>query len=149
MSTGWFNIRCIINMPIWYISILFQCYIIAFVFVKIISRHKYSQYILAIPVIFNLSIEYSGLVNSNILLINGYSSRGIRAFFVGIILVIILEKYNREIEKHCRILLACAYMILLSIYLLYKGFGEGIFGNVFMKFTNPVRYDIDIYLDFL
>ena len=40
-------------------------------------------------------------------------------------------------------------MILLSIYLLYKGFGEGIFGNVFMKFTNPVRYDIDIYLDFL
>lgn len=37
-------------------------------------------------------------------------------------------------------------MILLSIYLLYKGFGEGIFGNVFMKFTNPVRYDIDIYL---
>lgn len=61
-------------------------------------------------------------------------------------MVIILEKYNREIEKHCRILLACAYMILLSIYLLYKGFGEGIFGNVFMKFTNPVRYDIDIYL---
>lgn len=80
MSTGWFNISCIINMPIWYISILFQCCIIAFVFVKIISRHKHSQYILAIPVIFNLSIEYSGLVNSNILLINGYSSRGIRAF---------------------------------------------------------------------
>lgn len=143
MPTGWFNMGYIINMPIWYISILFQCYIIAYIFVRIISKYRCSQYILFIPIVFNLSIEYSGIVNTNFLLVNMFSTRGIKAFFIGIILMVVLEKYSRLIESYRKGLLACAYTILLLIYALYKEFGDAIFGNllyvlVFIVYPNVI-----------
>lgn len=133
----------IINMPIWYISILFQCYIIAYIFVRIISKYRCSQYILFIPIVFNLSIEYSGIVNTNFLLVNMFSARGIKGFFIGIILMVVLEKYSRLIESYRKGLLACAYTILLLIYALYKEFGDAIFGNllyvlVFIVYPNVI-----------
>lgn len=135
MPTGWFNMGCIINMPIWYISILFQCYIIAYIFVRIINRCKCSNWLWCIPIIFYLSVEYSALANSNFLLINQFTARGIKAFFIGIVLTVLLEKYEAWIVKNLKPILIGVYSVLLLIYALFKAFGEGIFGNVLYVFV--------------
>lgn len=128
MPTGWFNMGFIVNMPIWYISILLQAYILAYILVKTVKKTNISI-IYIFPIIFYLSLDCSGGTNINFWMLNQFTSRGIKAFFVGLIFAAILNEHQQIIENNKKRLLRFVYILLGVIYLLYKKMGESILGN--------------------
>ncbi len=130
VQVGWFEMTPSLNHPTWYLSVLMQCYIFAFIFEKIVARAKNAQCILVIPLLMALAIENSALIETEFFICNRLSVRGIEAFFVGVILAKLIQKHQLTIEQNIKKLVGCCYMIIGLIILLVKHLGIGFWGDV-------------------
>ena len=79
-----------LNGPIWYISVLLICYVIAFFISKKIK--KYGSYLYICPIIIGLVIFYFNNIQPVIFKID--LARGLVAFFTGVLLGSFFEIYN-------------------------------------------------------
>lgn len=126
IPVGWFEQNYTINMPIWYISVLFQCYMLAYG-LTCLRKYKGSNFVYVLPILFALAYDYCGL-NFTFGVINYNTSRGCKAFFLGLLLGEFLKISDALGLNKRRILLGC-YSILIFIGIMVYIFGEIILGN--------------------
>ncbi len=129
VQTGWFNQTYIVNMPIWYISVLLQCYIIAFLLVRIISQKDYNVFIFCIPILLFISADYAGITGLNWFLLNGATSRGMQGFFVGILIYDLLQSIEYS-DKRRKICVTVALLTIILIIISCKVYGDYFIGNI-------------------
>lgn len=79
-----------LNGPIWYVSVLMLCYIVAYVLTKS-TQKQHSIYIYIIPIALGIMIQSSGV---NYPMWNLNVARGYIAFFVGVILGELLANFH-------------------------------------------------------
>lgn len=125
IQTGWASLNPMVNNPTWYISVLLLCYVIFYATVWLSVRWNIS------PVYFFIAVIMAGIgiVNYNINLpfLNEYSARGYYAFFAGLILAIVIEKYGitkrMTIIAIINVLLTAFFMVyFIHIYKLFDDF---------------------------
>lgn len=123
VHAGWFATNSGINNPTWYISVLLLCYIIFYFLVYISEKlHISYNYFFIGMIIIGLSIQYYDI---NCPFLNIYSSRGYVAFFLGVLLAFIVNKYTFCIHyKMCMlIILSIPYLIYKQYWLVLKDAG--------------------------
>lgn len=130
IPTGWFNMSYIVNMPVWYIGVLLQCYIIAFFIIKIQKKYDLSSFIYLLPIIIYLSLDYSGGTGLNFFILNGATSRGIQGFFVGIIMFTILKNNEKWICSHRNRVILISLIIVILVYISKVLYGDSFLGNL-------------------
>ena len=148
VSSGWFNMTCVVNMPLWYISVLLQCYILAYVFIRGMKKYNITKSILVLPVVICLSLEYSGAINFNFFLLNPLSVRGIQSFFGGIVLVWIFKDMEKVIVEYRRWMVLLCYFIIGFIWWAVKYYGPQMWGDlphVLLFIIYPCLIFISIY----
>lgn len=79
-----------LNGPIWYISILMTCYILAYILTRWYKK-VHSIFLYVFPIFLGVMIQYSG---KSFAIWNGAVSRGFISFFIGVLLGIFLEWYE-------------------------------------------------------
>lgn len=123
----WINGSMTQNAPIWYISVLLVCYMVAFGITKLrhllISKYhlsgKTTGLLFACPFILGILMRYILLDG---ILWNRYISRGYISFFLGIFLGVFLELYPSCSKKaKAGIKTVCVIMILLVMLLYNSG----------------------------
>lgn len=155
VQCGWIFKNPMINNPIWYISVLLLCYIIFYFLVKIAEFTKIKcEYLFAIMIAVGIATFQSKI---NIPFLNPYSSRGYYAFFFGIILMSIINVYdktdkvkiNNILSVVCIIVSAtCIYLIVANnnfirknivyvvTYVLYPAIIIALRSNLIKKYLN-------------
>ncbi len=93
----WISNILVLNGPVWYISVLMFCYIVAFIIAKTCR-----SFIYLIPVIMSFGISYAGV---NTFIFNEYIARGMRAFFIGCILYKCKDKIGEKMLTIFEVLL--------------------------------------------
>ena len=143
-QVGWFEYSFSLNAPTWYISVLMQCYIVAFVLATLKKNQKRKNWLYMIPVILGFAIDYSGI---NFFVFNSVSSRGYISFFVGCLLMIwISREYGcHKTDKYKRYGTAtiCAWGGgVILIWILYSKVGIIVIGDIYkvmkIKFLSKV-----------
>ena len=114
IQDGWVFPNPSVNNPTWYISVLLLCYILFFILTYIAKRLKFSPvYLYIFMVLIGCGIRTYSI---SLPFLNSSSSRGFYAFFFGILLGMLLQKYPLR-KKHV-ILSAC--LIALLSYLIFS-----------------------------
>lgn len=126
-----------LNGPAWYISVLMACYIIGYFITKLYIKTN-NKLIYLIPLIIGLGIHINVPFNEEVIFINGTVARGLINFFEGILIYIILDKYD-NINKKLKTTLKISSLIIVIISILV------------LNDKNNFVYigDIDIYHSFV
>jgi hypothetical protein len=140
-SIGWYGQKFVTNAPIWYISILFQCYIISFIISKF-NKKLNNIYLYILVILIGLSIQAYGI---NIFIFNAMSARGCTSFFIGCILGFIIK--HKYLDKYKLQLTILSLLNLIVIPLIYYKLGEKGIGNV-SYILQFIIYPSIIYLSF-
>ena len=102
-----------INGPLWYIGPLFICYILAYLLTKIYNK-KDNKILFVLPILVGIFIIKT---NFNFFLLNYSVSRGLVAFFVGLLLGnSILTNWIERAEKKQKIIFRIIILLILMLY---------------------------------
>lgn len=112
IQAGWFFKNPFINNPIWYISVLFVCYIFFYFLVKLSKKSNINVKILYLIVI--ISGIIININDINLPFFNQYTSRGYYSFFTGVILYSFVA--NKKI-KLFEIFVLFMVTLFISLYL--------------------------------
>ena len=127
-SSDLFSSSTSINDPLWYVSILFLCYIIAYILTRL--SQKWNTILLyIIPITYGIALHN---VPFSFPFINSVISRGVIAFFIGVYLGMILEKIDyltRKERNKLRIIMILE--LSLAIFLFLAGYGDS---TIFFEF---------------
>lgn len=110
-----------VNSPIWYIGVLFLCYIIAY-FLTLVYKNKKSFLVFAIPIFVGVFILKT---NFNLFIFNFYVARGLCAFFIGVLIGNnkVLE-YISSLPDNTKYLFRILTLTLLIILLAIAVYGD-------------------------
>ncbi len=108
-----------LNGPIWYISVLMVCYIIAYVLCK--KQKKFGNLIYVIPIVIGITIGNFKVLQYYVLETD--LSRGFVAFFVGIFLGIFLKKFD-SYRKNTKLLIKLVALVFVVMYIVIFCFNE-------------------------
>jgi len=91
---AWSGRANIFNPPLWFLSVLFMVYIFGVIISKIVKSHnKNYNIIFVIPIIIGFMIYFS---KNHFLFWNLSNARGLIAFYIGVILMLLLEKIKNN-----------------------------------------------------
>lgn len=126
-----------LNGPAWYISVLMFCYIIGYFITKLYIKTN-NKLVYLIPLIIGLGIHVSVPFDGEVIFINGTVARGLINFFEGILIYIILDKYD-NINKKLKTTLKITSLIII------------IMSIIVLNNKNNFMYigDIDLYHSFI
>ncbi len=143
LQSGWFSNfdSTSINGPTWYISILFVCYIVFFIIIKI-SKNKKNEVIFIIA----LAILGLQLINYplNFPLLYWSSGRGYLSFSTGVLLAV-FSSVNKINKKH---ILSITIIIILTLYMIKINLVGNIFPIVGLIISPSFLY-IVLYSNFI
>lgn len=121
-SMGWFYQGYVTNAPIWYISVLFQCYIIAFIISRF-NKKLNNIYLYLLIILIGLSIQNN---NINVFVFNTISARGYTSFFIGTILGFIIKyKYLGKYKLQLTLISIISLIIISLVYIKFNEVGIG------------------------
>ena len=131
ISTGWFLNITNANMPVWYVAILFQCYAIAYFITWLIKKYKLSKILFVIPIVLALSSDGSTLAGSNFLWMNYNSSRGLKSFFAGVLIAVLIEEYGDFLEIRKTIVCFTSVAVITWVLVIGKVYGSDLVGDLY------------------
>ena len=105
---NWVSRDLTVNHPTWYLSILMLCYLI-FYGIAALCRKKDMRLLFLLPVLAGIIILKTGL---NFAMFHSYTARGLCAFFLGVLLQMLLENAHIKDRTFC---LAALGMLLFCI----------------------------------
>lgn len=123
IPVGWFENNVSVNMPIWYISILFQCYILGYFLVYTRKRWNLGRWVYLMPILFALNVDYAKPEGNSILWFNPNTARGFAAFFIAVFLADIIKEHREKLETIRKKLLCAAYILLLVLGIVIHIYG--------------------------
>ena len=115
LQCGWcFNNDMWVNSPTWYISVLVLCYVIFYFVTALCRKKKYSLAAAYIAVVI-IACGTDGF-GINLPFLNAYSARGMRGFFVGLLLAMADKRY--DLHGTAQIIICLAVCAIASTGLL-------------------------------
>lgn len=114
----WLDTSLMVNNPMWYVSVLLLCFVVFFVVVKCSKIKGWSPLVaFAAVVAFGFVMNYlSGVYQISFPFFNGSISRGLIAFFLGVLFYEPLRKLDDKLGSHlCWVSLA----VIVSFCLVY------------------------------
>ena len=102
-----------LNGPAWYISVLMFCYVIGYFITKLYIKTN-NKLVYFIPLIIGLGMHISVPFEGTVIFINCTVARGLINFFEGILIYIILDKYD-NINKKLKTTLKISSLLIVII----------------------------------
>ena len=138
-----FNANNTLNGTIWYLNVLMVCYLIAYILTKLYKKYN-TNYIYVIPVILGLMIRYS---NFSFLFWNISIARGLMSFFIGILIGVFFEKFDKmNIKKRRKIKIVLLFELSIFFFLLTRKTGNLYVEDNILSYTFLVFPELIILL---
>lgn len=112
-SSGWGLENPKMNGTIWYISVLFICYVIFYLIVLLSKKmHVIPYWMFAFMIFLSFSVKTNGV---NLLFLNSSTARGFSSFFWGLILAKLMR--GKPVSVKCALISLAGFAVLVALIL--------------------------------